>query len=65
MLSEDRARRREHNCINLGCIVTVTVPEMVAPAMQTGRVPARSTSRAVSGPEKKYIATCRDKGAVI
>jgi hypothetical protein len=57
MRLEDRARRREHSCSNIGSVVTVTVPEMVAPAMQTGRVPARSTSRAVSGPEKKYIAT--------
>ena len=39
-------------------IVVFHVPEMVAPTMQTGRVPARSTRRAVSGPEKKYIATC-------
>jgi hypothetical protein len=33
------------------------VPEMAAPAIQTGRVPACSTIRAVSGPEKKYVAT--------
>jgi len=44
----------------------VAVPEMVAPAMQTGRAPARSTSRPVSGPEKKYIATLetRDRSAI-